>query len=142
MRNKYECSLLSKTKEDHKSLYKHIRSQQRIKPAIQALKSENGLTETESEAAEVLQKYFKSVFVVEGSETVPTFPTKVRPGAVFLSLRTQVFCVRMLIWYSCLFAYAIRKFWHSYLQRTQNRYSCLFCVRRRYSRALPRRREN
>ena len=29
-----------------------------------------------------------------------------RSGAVFLSLRTQVFCVRTLIWYSCLFAYA------------------------------------
>ena len=37
MRNKYECSLLSKTKEDHKSLYKYIGSQQKIKPAIQAL---------------------------------------------------------------------------------------------------------
>ena len=36
----------------------------------------------------------------------------------------------------------VRKCWHSYLQRTQNRYSCLFCVRKRYPRALPRRSEN
>ena len=51
-------------------------------PAIQALKSESGLTETESEAAEILQKYFKSVFAVEGSEVIPTFTTKLRPDQI------------------------------------------------------------
>ena len=30
-------------------------------------------------------------------------------GAVILSLRTQVFCVRTLIWYSCLLAYATHR---------------------------------
>ena len=33
-------------------------------------------------------------------------PRQNSSGAVFLSFRTQVFCVRTLIWYSCLLAYA------------------------------------
>ena len=73
-------------------------------------------------------------------------PRQNSSGAVLLSFRTQVFLrtyANLVLLSPCVRKPSyVRKCWHSYLQRTQNRYSCLFCVRRRYPGALPRRREN
>jgi len=55
-------------------LYKYIRSQQRVKPAIHSIEKEIGLPESESETVEVLQKFFKSVFVAEGDGPIAQFP--------------------------------------------------------------------
>ena len=77
---------MSSIKEDPKKLHKYIRSQLKVKPTICALENGNGLTETESEAAESLLNYFQSVFVKEDDGPIPECPVLVNEGDVLESV--------------------------------------------------------
>lgn len=76
-RHKYENNIVKNMKKEPKTLYKYIRSQQRVKDGIPPLVSEHGFTETDQEASEVLQKFFQSVFVQEGNTVHPEFSDQV-----------------------------------------------------------------
>ena len=76
-RQEYEKMLVENIKVTPSRLHKYIQSQQKVKPKINSLRDGNIVTETDEEAAEVLQKYFKSVFVTEGTGPVPQQPCQV-----------------------------------------------------------------
>ena len=80
-RQKYEDGLVRKVKADPKRLYRYIRKQQKVKATIGTLEMGNGeLTDSDQEAAEVLQDFFQSVFVSEGDSCLPDFPDKLEEG--------------------------------------------------------------
>ena len=55
-------------------MYSYVRSQQQVKPSVGSLEDEKGmLTETDDQAAEVLQSFFKPVFVKEENAQLPHF---------------------------------------------------------------------
>ena len=79
---------MDKVKSESKRLFKYIRSQQKVTPAISQLACGARLAESDEEKAEILQKYFTSVFVEEGDGDLPDFLTshhgKIDDDAVFL----------------------------------------------------------
>ena len=73
-REKYEDNIARKGKQDPSQVHKYVRSQLKVKPLVGALKTETGqLTDSEGEAAEVLNAYFQSVFVTESTDNMPVF---------------------------------------------------------------------
>ena len=74
-RRRYEDQIAKEGKQDPQKIHRYIRSQLKIKPKVGALEQCNGtLTSTDSEAAEVLNAFFQSVFVVENPSDIPEFP--------------------------------------------------------------------
>ena len=51
--------------QEPKKLYKYIRLQQKVKPTVGPLISNGQLSQTDQEAAEILQRFFKSVYMCE-----------------------------------------------------------------------------
>ena len=86
-RQEYEYNLVENVKKDPNKLYKYIRAQQRVKPIIQSLDSGHGLTESDSESAEVLQSFFNSAFAVEGEDPTPHFPVLCQPDQILEDIR-------------------------------------------------------
>ena len=76
-RKLYEDNLIKDVKREPKKLYKYIRSQQKVKPTVGPLISNGHHTQTDQEAAETLQKFFKSVYVHEEAGVLPSFPDMV-----------------------------------------------------------------
>lgn len=77
-RQGYEDRLADSLKQAPKRLHGYIRAQQRVKASVGPIKDTNGrLTESNQEAAEVLQSFFKSVFTKENDDGIPTFPDQV-----------------------------------------------------------------
>ena len=73
-RQEYEAKIIEGLKIEPKRLFSYVRLQQKVKPSIGSLEEESGkLTETDKEAAEVLQSFFKSVFVKEDNGKMPHF---------------------------------------------------------------------
>src|SRR6218665_2586846 len=61
-------------KEDSKSFYNYVRSKQKRKERVGPLKRDDGSEEVivdDEEAAEVLNKYFSSVFTLEDLGNIP-----------------------------------------------------------------------
>ena len=72
---------MRKVKADPKRLFRYIRKQQKVKATVGKLEMGNGgLTDTDQEAANVLQDFFQSVFVIEGDSCLPDFPNKLEEG--------------------------------------------------------------
>ena len=74
-KSKYEERLVDRVKSEPKRLFKYIRSQQKVRPAISQLACGGRLAESDEEKAEILQEFFTSVFVEEGHGELPDFPT-------------------------------------------------------------------
>ena len=72
-RQEYENKLIEDIPKQPKKLFQYVRRQQKAKPMISSLESEGRNTETDTESAEALQKYFMSVFVEEGLGHLPDF---------------------------------------------------------------------
>ena len=81
-RHKFESTIVNCVKRDPKRLYRYIRTQQKVKDVIPPLMKAGGFTETEGEAAEELQKFFRSVFVDEGDCSGPAISDEVAPEDV------------------------------------------------------------
>ena len=76
-RRKYEDNLVKKVKSEPKKLFRYIRSQQKIRPTVGTIELSTGkYTESDKEAADALQDFFLSVFVNEGTSSVPEFTNK------------------------------------------------------------------
>ncbi|XP_065651308.1 uncharacterized protein LOC136079499 [Hydra vulgaris] len=70
----YENVLVKRSKTNPKLLYKYLNSQQLIKESIRALKTTNGdLTQEPREIANLLNKCFQDVFVIEEEGELPHF---------------------------------------------------------------------
>ena len=73
-RHAYESNLVRNLKLDPRKLYRYIRSQQRVKARVSPLMTSSGkLTSNDSEVAEELNTFFKSMFVLEDVSNVPDF---------------------------------------------------------------------
>ena len=78
-RCRHETKIAEHAKQDPSSISRYIRSQQKLKPKVGPLTTENGtLTQSDMEAAKVLNKFFQSVFVEEDDSEVPEFPARVQ----------------------------------------------------------------
>ena len=72
----FESRLVNKAKTEPQNLYRYIRSRLKVKTMVGPLKNASGqLTESDGETAEVLNSFFKSVFVEEGTTNLPPFTT-------------------------------------------------------------------
>src|SRR6218665_1083993 len=70
----FEQKLSRNVKEDSKSFYNYVRSKQKRKERVGPLKRDDGSEEVivdDEEAAEVLNKYFSSVFTLEDLSNIP-----------------------------------------------------------------------
>ena len=77
-RGRYEDNIVCNVKQEPKRLFKYIRSQQKVKPVVGPLENEAGdLTQDEQDTAEILNKYFQSVFIEEETEVMPELPNRV-----------------------------------------------------------------
>ena len=76
-RKSYEDNLIKEVKREPKKLYKYVRLQQKVKPTVGPLMSNGQLSQSDQEAAEILQRFFKSVYVREEAGTLPSFPDMV-----------------------------------------------------------------
>ena len=85
-RRKFEDKLINDMKSEPKKLFQYVRSQQKVKPTISSLEYGDRLTETDSETAEELQRFFQSVFVKESDGALPVFPELVEPEEVTTSV--------------------------------------------------------
>jgi len=73
----YEQNLAEKAKQNPKLLYRYLNSQQEVKESIKALKKANGeLTQEPKEIANLLNKCFQDVFVIEQDGDTPPFEIK------------------------------------------------------------------
>ena len=71
----YEKRVIEKSKQDPKTLFCYIRSQQKAKAVVGPLEMhDRSLTQTEDDMAQVLQDFFQSVFVDEVEGLSPEFP--------------------------------------------------------------------
>ena len=62
----YEKKLLKRMKDKPKIFYSYVRSKQKVKPVVPHLRKEDGETTTnDQEIADVLGKFFESVFTME-----------------------------------------------------------------------------
>ena len=75
-RRDFEGRLVKDISKQPKRLFQYIRSQQKSKATISSLESEGRLTESDTETAEALQKFFMSVFVKEEAGPLPAFPER------------------------------------------------------------------
>ena len=70
----YEATLVQKIKTEPQKLHRYIRSQLKVRAMVGPLEMESGcLTENDSEVAETLNTFFKSVFVDEDTSHIPEF---------------------------------------------------------------------
>jgi len=87
-RYQHEDNIIRNIKQEPKRLFKYIRSQQKIKPAVRSLENEAGeLTQNEQDTADILNKFFQSVFVEEGPEELPEFPDRVGADCVLSDIQ-------------------------------------------------------
>ena len=87
-RNHYEDSIIRNIKHEPKSLFKYIRSQQKIKPVVGSLENETGeLSQNNQDTADTLNKFFLSVFVEEGLDDLPEFPDKIGSDCVLSDIQ-------------------------------------------------------
>ena len=93
-RHKYETLIVSSIKQEPKKLFKYIRSQQRVKPAIHSIENGTGLTTNERETAETLQYFFTSVFVVEVGDPMPHFQDLVEPDQAITDIDITIGLVK------------------------------------------------
>jgi hypothetical protein len=84
-KEEYEVNLSQMAKSDPKAIYSYVRSKQAVKENVRALKDKNGELVTERcQIAEILNKQFKSVFVLEPNPTEQELPEfKSRTNAKF-----------------------------------------------------------
>lgn len=61
-RQKYQAGLMSQMERNPKVLYQFVNSHSAVKPGVSALANSNGMTTTASETAEVLAKFYSTVF--------------------------------------------------------------------------------
>lgn len=79
-RREFETKLAKTAKKNPKAIAKYIRSQTKIKEKVTILlKKDGSCTDTDQEAAQVLQDFFCSVFVDEDSGQLPYFPDLLQP---------------------------------------------------------------
>ena len=70
----YELVIISKAKDNPKLLYAYINSRQQTKESIRSIKSKNGEIVTDrKEIASILNRQFKSVFIVDDNNEMPAF---------------------------------------------------------------------
>ncbi|RMZ96781.1 hypothetical protein BpHYR1_040869, partial [Brachionus plicatilis] len=70
----YELIIISKAKDNPKLLYAYINNRQQTKESIRSIKSENGEIVTDrKEIASILNRQFKSVFIVDDDKEMPEF---------------------------------------------------------------------
>ena len=75
---KYDESLMQKFKSNPKALCGYVRSKSKVRSRVGRLEKNDGtLTVSNKETVEVLNLFFKSVFTVENTATIPDFPAKV-----------------------------------------------------------------
>ena len=80
-RRQYEKKIIDSMKKEPKRLYKYIRSKQKVKDIVGPLEKDDGtLTETELETAEVLHKFFQSIFIADEDDNIPVIECKVPEG--------------------------------------------------------------
>ena len=73
----YEKKIMSEFKMKPKQLFNYVREKQKVKTGISRLENEDGnLTDSEEEAANVLNRFFRSVFTEEPAGEVPQLETK------------------------------------------------------------------
>ena len=73
-KEKLTQELVSNFKQNPKAFYGFVRSKQSVKPrAVQVRKSDRSLTQSETETANELLKFFQSVFVQEDKDPIPSF---------------------------------------------------------------------
>ena len=76
-KNNFEQNLAAKIKTDNKLFWSYVRSKQKTETVLQQLQTENGEFSNDSaEKANLLNKYFASVFEVEGGRPIPKFPER------------------------------------------------------------------
>ena len=95
----YEENLAKSSKTQPKRLHRYIRKRLKVKAVVGPLEKGNGqLTENDKENAEILNDFFKSVFVKESEEELPDFSEEITfeeplstipitPSAVFEELK-------------------------------------------------------
>ncbi|RNA14415.1 RNA-directed DNA polymerase from mobile element jockey-like, partial [Brachionus plicatilis] len=70
----YELVIISKAKDNPKLLFAYINNRQQTKESIRSIKSENGENVTDrKEIASILNRQFKSVFIVDDDKEMPEF---------------------------------------------------------------------
>ena len=70
----FEHQLVNDVKDNPKAFWKYARSKTKTKSGISDLRKDNGsLTSTDLEKAEVLNRFFISVFTQENTETMPIY---------------------------------------------------------------------
>ena len=86
-RRAFEENIVVDLKQEPKKLFKYVRSQLKVKAVVNSLVNEAGqLTETNQEAAEVLKNFFETVFVDEGNDSLPSFPSQVEEDQVLSNI--------------------------------------------------------
>ncbi|XP_065683269.1 uncharacterized protein LOC124813894 [Hydra vulgaris] len=76
-RMNYEQDLIKKAKQNPKLLYKYINNQLVVKNSIKALQKEDGyISQDQVEIANILNKCFQDVFVIEPDGALPKFESR------------------------------------------------------------------
>ena len=76
-RRQYEAVLTDQIKSNPQKLYRYIRSRLKVKTMVGPLETSSGqVTQSDKEAAEVLNSFFESVFVKEDPTSMPLFPSR------------------------------------------------------------------
>ena len=85
-----EIEIANKSKENPKLLYQYLASKSKPKETIPNLKKPDGtMTETDSEKANVLNKFFASVFVHEDDKPLPTFKADYKTKLTNVNITTD-----------------------------------------------------
>ncbi|XP_065671758.1 uncharacterized protein LOC136089635 [Hydra vulgaris] len=95
----YENVLVKRSKTNPKLLYNYLNSQQLIKESIRALKTTNGdLTQEPREIANLLNKCFQDVFVIEEEGELPHFTVEFNENhSKFVDLETNDISYEMIL---------------------------------------------
>ena len=76
-KSKYEGKLICNYKKNPKPFHRYMRLKQNTKATVRQLSKEDGsLTSSDTEAAELLQEFFTSVFTIEDITTAPDLQVK------------------------------------------------------------------
>ena len=80
-RQQYEKKLSTLCKQEPKRIHTYIRNQLKVKPQVKGLETTEGkITGDNQEAADILNKFFQSVFTTEGTGPLPEFHDRVDDG--------------------------------------------------------------
>ncbi len=86
----YELVIISKAKNDPKLLYAYINNRQQTKESIRSIRAENGYNVTDrKKIASILNRQFKSVFIVDEGEEMPEF--KLRTNKTLMEEEEKMF---------------------------------------------------